>query len=121
MYCSAKSDIFRHAYQGMAILHFINTSDFSSLPQASPGQVVYLGCSLFHRGEMNFRRPQGRRRAEGEREERRPEHAVSERRLGSGGVSCAVAPLEGIWNRREGGLRAQSLGYGYARGRGRVG
>jgi len=40
--------------------------------------------------------------------------------LGSGGVSSAVAPLEGIRNRREGGLRAQSLGYGYARGRGRV-
>jgi len=40
--------------------------------------------------------------------------------LGPDGVSSAVAPLEGIRNRREGGLRAQSLGYGYARGRGRV-
>jgi len=40
--------------------------------------------------------------------------------LGPDGVSSAVAPLEGIRNRREGGLRAQSLGYGYARGRGWV-
>lgn len=40
--------------------------------------------------------------------------------LGSGGVSSAVAPLGGIRSRREGGLRTQSLGYTYARGRGRV-
>ena len=33
--------------------------------------------------------------------------------LRSGGVSSAVAPLEGIRNRREGGSRAQSLGYAY--------
>jgi len=29
----------------------------------------------------------------------------------SGGVSSAVAPVEGVRNRREGGWRAQSLGY----------
>ena len=40
--------------------------------------------------------------------------------LRSGGVSSGVAPVEGIRNRREGGLRAQSLGYAYTRGRGRV-
>ena len=40
--------------------------------------------------------------------------------LGSGGVSSGVAPVEGIRNRREGGWKAQSLGYAYARGRGRM-
>jgi len=29
----------------------------------------------------------------------------------TGGVSSALAPVEGVRNRREGGLRAQSLGY----------
>ena len=38
--------------------------------------------------------------------------------LGPGGVSSAVSPLEGVRNRREGGLRTQSLGY--AKGRGRL-
>jgi alpha-1,3-glucosyltransferase len=37
--------------------------------------------------------------------------------LGPSGVSSAVAFPEGVRNRREGGLRAQSLGY--TRGRGR--
>ena len=104
----------------MAILHFINTSDFSNLPQASPGQVVYLGCSLFHRGEMDVRRPQGRRRAEGEREESRPEHAVLEREAGFRRGQLRSAPLEGIRNRQDGRLRTQSLGYVHARGRRRV-
>ena len=38
--------------------------------------------------------------------------------LGSGGVSSAVVPLEGIRNRREGGWRAPSLVYAYSRDEG---
>ena len=78
---------------GMAIPYFINASDFSNLPQASPGQVVYLGCTLYHRGVMGSRRPQGWRRAEGERAESRLEHAVSMRGPGFRRVqlrSCAA-------------------------------
>ena len=92
MYRSVKRYIFRHTYMGMAIPYFINASDFSNLPQASPGQVVYLGCTLF-RGVMDSRRPQGRRRAEGERAESRLEHAVSMRGPGFRRVqlrSCAA-------------------------------
>jgi alpha-1,3-glucosyltransferase len=37
--------------------------------------------------------------------------------IGPSGISSAVAPLEGIRNRREDGLRAQSLGYAMGRGR----
>ena len=35
--------------------------------------------------------------------------------LGSCGVSSGVSPVEGIRNRREGGLKAQSRGYAYPR------
>jgi alpha-1,3-glucosyltransferase len=37
--------------------------------------------------------------------------------LGPSGVSSAIAPVEGVRNRREGGLRTQSLGYTKGRGR----
>ena len=158
IYCSDKGDIFGRAYMGMAILHFIDASDFSNPP--TPRQVVYLGCALLHILEFAYRPPArypdlfpvlnvllstpvfvftwlwsikaiiearwtaGGLSVGGEPKEREKKASLRMRfpseSLRSGGVSSAVAPVEGIRNRREGGLRAQSLGYAYTRGRGEV-
>ena len=53
IYHSVKSDIFGHVYMGMAILHFIDASEFSNLPTLR--QVVHLGCALLHILEFAYR------------------------------------------------------------------
>jgi hypothetical protein len=116
MYCSVKSDICGHAYMGMAILHFINASDFSYLH--TRGQAVYLGCALFHILEFACPPPA-----------RYPDLFPVLDVL----LSTPVFVFTGLWSVMSvievrwtaGGLSAggeskESLGYAYARSRGRV-
>jgi hypothetical protein len=120
---------------GMIILFYIEASDFSNLP--TPRQVVYLGGALARYPDLfpvlnvlstpvfvftwlwsiksiiEARWTAGGLSVGGEPKGREKKTSLSmwfpSESLRSGGVSSVVAPLEGVRNRREGGLRARVL------------